>query len=189
IFEESDHKVGPPIWQERITNFGPTIATNTWVIESDDDYEEVIDELYSRFTSTVKIMDPYLQPDDLSSFVEQASPDAEFWILIGHKPKYMDSTRAGFEECVSKAKEKEISLAIRWVPGNHSTPIHDRFVLSPEGGLSVGTSFNSLDSNLSMMYELRDEDSRSLEDNFDTWYSNMDFAEEYDVETIAATNN
>ncbi|WP_152420477.1 hypothetical protein [Halococcus thailandensis] len=187
IFAESDYKMGPPAWEEQITDFGPTIATNTWVIETDEDYTDVLQELYSRFSSTVKIMDPYLRPDDLSMFIEEASPDAEFWILVGYRTNDMDSMRSDFEDCIDEANDKGIEMSIRWVPGDQSTPIHDRFVLTSEGGLSIGTSFNSLESNLSIMYELRNDDSRNIENNFDTWYSNPEFAEEYGVETIGST--
>jgi hypothetical protein len=189
IFSESEHHVGPPVWQDRISNLGPTIVTNTWVVETSGDYDEVMEEIHNRFSSTVKILDPYLQPDQLSEFVEEADTGAELWVLIGHKRSYLESFRSDFEDCVAEADEQSVDLHIRWVPGDNSTPIHDRFVLSPEGGLSIGTSFNSLDSNLSVIYELDDKDAEALERNFDTWWANPNFQEEYDVEGIASTSS
>ena len=189
IFSESEHHVGPPVWQDRISDLGPTIVTNTWVVETSGDYDEVMEEIHNRFSSTVKILDPYLLPDQLSEFVGEADTGAELWILIGHKQRYLESFRSDFEDCVAEADEKGVDLHIRWVPGDNSTPIHDRFVLSPEGGLSIGTSFNSLDSNLSVVYELDDKDAEALERNFDTWWANPGFQEEYDVEGIASTSS
>lgn len=98
----------------------------------------------------------------------------------------MDDMRDGFKQNIREADDQNIELRILWVPGGpgSSSPLHDRFILSAEGGLTIGTSFNSLDSNISYVTETAQVDTIDLETNFDRWWQDRMFKERHNVEEI-----
>lgn len=100
----------------------------------------------------------------------------------------MNSMRYGFESCIEQARRQGKELHIKWAPQDNRTPIHDRFLLNENRGFTIGISFNSLDKNFSMMYEIDDDDVGALERKFDEWWSDPVFEQRFDVELIDSTS-
>lgn len=94
--------------------------------------------------------------------------------------------REDLKQNIREADNQNIELRVLWIPGSRgsNSPLHDRFILSAEGGLTIGTSFNSLDSNVSYVTETAQADAVDLETNFDRWWQDRMFRERHDVEEI-----
>jgi hypothetical protein len=159
----------------------------TWIVDDERDYDEIMGLIYDQLKGPVKISEPYLRPNRLEELVQEGEPDLDLWVVLGHKTRYMNNMRADFEDCVSTADDAGKGLHILWLPGEQSTPLHDRFILNEETGLIIGTSFNSLDSNVTVVSEIPEEQSQELERNFDYWWNNRTFRRQHSVELIDST--
>lgn len=185
IFEDADHTVGRYGWDHRLALSGESDLEN-WVVEDTADFGEVMDVVHDSLTGTVKLADPFLRPPDLSDLVAEADTDINMWVMTALYRGEMSNLRQDFEDIVSSASQDGKDLHITWVPDS-PTPLHDRFLLSEERSLTLGTSFNSLDSNLTVVHEIDEEKAAQLERNFDFWWTDPRFNNENDVELIAST--
>lgn len=159
----------------------------TWAVDDEEDFDEVMNLIYAQLEGSVKISEPYLRPDKLEELIQEGESDLDLWVVLGHKTNYMNNMRSDFEDCVSMADNAGKGLHILWLPGEQSTPLHDRFILNEETGLIIGTSFNSLDSNVTVVSEIPGDQSQELEHNFDYWWSNQTFRRQNSVELIDST--
>lgn len=185
IFDDSEHTVGHYSWDQRLALSGESDLEN-WVVEDAADYDEVMEVVHDSLTGTVKIVDPFLRPPDLSDLVAEADTDVNMWVITALYSGEMSNLSQGFETIVSSAGQDGKDLHINWVPDS-PTPLHDRFLLSEERSLTFGTSFNSLDSNLTVVHEISGEKAAQLEQNFDYWWTDTRFKSQNNVELIATT--
>lgn len=137
-------------------------------------------------SGVVKIVDPYLRPRDLSDIVALSDQDVNMWVITALPSREMPSHRHGFENIVLSAGQDGKDLHISWVPDS-PTPLHDRFLLSKDCSLTFGTSFNSLQSNLTIVHEISEEKAVQLEQNFDYWWTDNRFKNQNNVELIDTT--
>lgn len=185
IFEDADYTVGRYVWDQRLALSSESDLKN-WVVEDTGDYDEVMEIIHDSLSETVKILDPYLRPAILSDLVAEADTDVNLWVITALYSDKMQNHRQDFEDIVSSAGQDGKDLHITWVPDS-PTPLHDRFLLSEERSLTFGTSFNSLDSNLTIVHEIAEEKAAQLERNFDFWWTDTRFKNENNVELIATT--
>jgi len=185
VFESSDYAVGQYSWDQRLAFSGESDMEN-WIVEEDSDYDDVMDVVHGLLSGTVKLVDPYLRPGRLSDLIEEATCDVNLWVITALPSNEMQNKRSDFESVVSTADQNGKDLHILWVP-NSPTPLHDRFLLSEEQSLTFGTSFNSLQDNLTVVHEISEEKAESLEQNFDYWWKDTRFNNENDVEMIDST--
>ncbi|MBX0296990.1 hypothetical protein [Haloarcula nitratireducens] len=185
IFGDSDYTVGRFSWDQRLALSGGSDQEN-WVVEDESDYEEVMEMVHDSLSGTVKIVDPYLRPDDLTKLVAASEQDANMWVITALYSGEMQDKRQDFESTVSTARQDGKDLHISWVPDS-PTPLHDRFLLSKGRSMTFGTSFNSLESNLTIVHEISEEKAAQLEKIFDYWWTNNRFKSQNNVELIDTT--
>lgn len=185
IFRDSDYTVGRFSWDQRLALSGGSDQEN-WVVEDESDYEEVMEVVHDSLSGTVKIVDPYLRPGELSELVAVAEQDVNMWVITALHTGDMQNRRRDFEGTVSTARQDGKDLHISWVP-NSPTPLHDRFLLSEGRSMTFGTSFNSLESNLTIVHEISEEKAEQLEKTFDYWWTDSRFKNQNDVELIDTT--
>lgn len=186
LFEEPTYSTGQRLWNPIVSSEAKG-DFETWIVDDPDDYDEVMDLIYDQLSGPVKLSEPYLRPERLDELIQEGEQDLDLWVVLGHKQNYLNSMRSDFEQCVSKAASAGKGLHILWLPGDQSTPLHDRFLLNEEGGLIIGTSFNSLDSNITVVSEIPEDQSQELEVNFDYWWNSRTFRRQHDVELIDST--
>lgn len=115
-------------------------------------------------TDTVKIVDPYFGPDDLSwlQLIRTAKPGCSICVLTARKNQpipsggqelddiYGTSWRRLYDQSPPKAEIAVIGCEL-----TKDTPIHDRWIVTGPAGLRLGTSLHSLgttkDSEISEM--------------------------------------
>lgn len=185
IFGGSDYTVGRYSWDQRLALSGESDLEN-WVIEDRSDYDEVMEVIHGSLSGTVKIVDPYLRPGELSDIVSVSEQGINMWVITALHSGEMPSHRQDFENIVSTAGLAGKDLHVSWVPDS-PTPLHDRFLLSEERSLTFGTSFNSLESNLTIVHEISEEKAEQLEQNFDYWWTDNRFQKQNNVELIDTT--
>lgn len=185
IFEGSDYSVGRYSWDQKLALSGESDLVN-WVVENESDHDEVMEVVHSSLSGIVKIADPYLRPRDLSNLVAESDQDVNMWVITALPSGEMPSHRQNFENVVSTAGHDGKDLHVSWIPDS-PTPLHDRFLLSEERSLTFGTSFNSLESNLTVVHEISEEKAAQLERNFDYWWTDNRFKSQKNVELIDTT--
>jgi len=188
LYAEPSHTVGRQTWDTHLS-MGVADERETWVIDDDDDFDAVMEVILDSLTGTVKLSEPYLVPEILEEFIQEGADDLDLWVALGHNESYMSDFRADFEDCVDLADSLGKDVHLLWVPKDPGSPLHDRFLLNEETGLMIGTSFNSLDSNLTMVTEIGDDHAQDLEQNFDHWWVNSRFRHTLDVEVIGTTSS
>lgn len=184
---DPDYTIGDYSWEERLADFGVSVPIDTWTVDTDEEYEEVMELVHNQLSGLVKILDPYLQPGQLSDFIDEAGDNCDIWVIVGHNRSYMSGMRGEFEDCLDKAGNQNKGLHITWAPHDERTPLHDRFLLNTDIGLTFGTSFNSIDGNFTMVSEVSGGDASILEEKFDEWWSDPVFKREFSVELIGST--
>jgi hypothetical protein len=188
LYTEPSYAVGRQTWDTHLST-GVSEERETWVVDDDDDFDAVMEVILDSLTGTVKLSEPYLIPDFLEEFIQNGADDLDLWVALGHNEGYMSDFRADFEDCVDLADSLGKDVHLLWVPKDPASPLHDRFLLNEETGLMIGTSFNSLDSNLTMVTEIGDDHAQELEQNFDHWWINSRFRHTLDVEVIGTTSS
>jgi hypothetical protein len=99
----------------------------------------------------IVITDPYLQPKDIEiiKFIKEKDNDIEI-IFLGCNDKPSSELQIEFENNWKKISDESIPFArfvFCWIPEEKSKkPIHDRWILSKNSGLRIGTSYGSLGS-------------------------------------------
>lgn len=186
LYSEPTVTAGRRNWDGVIAS-GADRDYETWVVDDEEDFDEVMNLIYDQLKGSVKISEPYLRPDKLEELIQEGESDLDLWVVLGHNTRYMEDMRSDFEDCVSIADDAGKGLHILWLPGEQSTPLHDRFILNEETGLIIGTSFNSLDSNVTVVSEIPGDQSQELEHNFDYWWNNQTFRRQNSVELIDST--
>lgn len=186
LYSEPTVTSGKRNWDKFVAS-GSKENFETWVVDDDEDYDEVMDIIYKQLAGVVKISEPYLRPDKLEEFVQEGESDLDLWVVLGHNSRHMKNMRSDFKDCVSTANSAGKDLHILWLPGEESTPLHDRFIINESTGLTIGTSFNSLDSNITVVSKIPKTQSQQLETNFDYWWENKTFRRQNSVEIIGST--
>jgi len=72
------------------------------------------------------------------------------------------------EFCLEKVKEQDPTPDLTPT----KTPLHDRYIVTQDAGWILGSSFNSLASNHSLIAELTPADAKRLEEQFSDWWAN-----------------
>ena len=159
------------------TNFVPT--ETLWFQAKNPQIKEFIRDKIKSFTRSgeLRIVDPYLSKELLQMLENYLMPSAKVMIL-----------------CVKFARGTEIT-DVRTLLGNMSshtikirqlrksssptcdlsksigvsTPFHDRYILSNELGISIGTSFNSILKNATFVHTFKY--SETILNDFKRWFS------------------
>lgn len=95
------------------------------------------------------IVDPFLCKEDLDLLLMIKEINPELMItLLGNKDGWKQSIEGDFHDhwqVVSNDLPPFTDITFCWIPdANNKTPFHDRWIITKNGGLRSGTSFNSL---------------------------------------------
>ena len=117
----------------------------------------------------VTIIDPFFGPDDLELvfMISDVDPELRVRVLTG-KARHdtiegslpMAYANVWKKLCDHSPPDTEIVVVKKMVGGD--TPFHDRWILSTEGGLRLGTSFNGFGSKDSEISILRSQERRDI---------------------------
>jgi hypothetical protein len=181
LFDKDSNSVGRREWYRYIEE-GSSENLETLVVSEDEDYDEAMEIIEKALTGTVKLSEPYLRPDFVEDLVRKGSDDLDLWVVLGHDKGYMD--RPDFKSKIELANKLGKSLQYLWIPKGSNSPLHDRFLLNKNRGLTIGTSLNSLDSNLTVITEIEDDYAHELEREFDNWWTNTRLRNKLNAEVI-----
>ena len=127
---------------------------------------EFIEEWLSRAAEEfVYICDQYFGPQqvDLLKVIQSVVPGVEVAVLTSHRcqeenkvKSLSEAYRSGWQS-ISDQRPPMVEIVVVGLEGSGMSPIHDRCILTKEGGISLGTSWNSLgerqDSIISVLSE------------------------------------
>lgn len=165
--------VGNHIWDDRRIAFGASSGMKGWCTDAN---EEVVAEAFSaiknEIQSAVKIVDPYLGADDISDFVGQLDRDISVWVITSNLSN-ANTLTSKLQQYDQSGRKVEILRIMDSEGGPGSTPLHDRFILSngPRGWM-LGTSFDTLGENVSVISELPFRIVNKLDHQFNSWWHN-----------------
>jgi len=122
--------------------------------------KSIRDWLNDEVSEFVIIADPYFEKEDLEilKWIKEISENLNVDIL-GSKMGQRDQSESEFREYWKKSYDELppfTNVTFCWIPeDNNQTPFHDRWILTKNGGLRIGTSISSLgvkkDSEISIM--------------------------------------
>lgn len=164
---------GRHIWDERRIEFGSQQTSRGWCTNADElTVAQALTSIQREFGSVVKLVDPYLDDEHLIEFIEDIDEDTEVW---GITTEPIDSEQLLTRLQSWEAAGRQIEL-LRLLDADGSpsgTPLHDRFVLTSGDhlrGWVLGTSFNSLETNVSIISELPQRVVNELDRAFNEWW-------------------
>ena len=163
--------IGEHVWDYRRLDFG-TGASRGWTTDSDAGVvDRALSTVKSDLQDVVKIVDPYLEADLFVDFIKSLSPEISVWAItsvLGNKADF-ESELSSF---ASDGREIEVLRVMDDDGGRSGTPIHDRFIITKNRkSWILGTSFNTLDKNVSVISELPHRVTTSLDRQFNQWWT------------------
>jgi len=165
--------VGRHIWDERRIEFGSQETSRGWCTDADElTVAQALTSIQSEFGPVVKVVDPYLDDDHLIDFIEEIDEDTEVW---GITTEPIDTQQLTTKLRSWEAAGRNIEF-LRLLDDDGSpsgTPVHDRFILTNGDrlrGWVLGTSFNSLETNVSVISELPQRVANELDRAFNAWW-------------------
>ncbi|MBL0939678.1 MAG: ATP-binding protein [Gemmatimonadaceae bacterium] len=130
--------------------------------------------LQSVGSEPIIIVDPFFKPDDLGYVVKarQNCPDAPIRILTGLQQGYSFENASAFKEALmvqwrrfSAEPAQDIIVAVYMTEASRKCPFHDRWWLSTNSGMRLGTSSSGIGNRIAEISELADNELRNLQDN------------------------
>lgn len=165
--------VGRHIWDERRIEFGNQQSSRGWCTDADEvTVAQALTSIQTEFGSVVKLVDPYIDDDHIINFVEEIDEEMEVWGITA-QPIATQQLRSRLQSWEAAGRQVEF-LRLLDVDGSPSgTPLHDRFILTSGDrlrGWVLGTSFNSLEANVSVISELPQRVVNELDRTFNEWW-------------------
>ena len=115
--------------------------------------EVVRDWLETRCADHLLIVDPYIGPEELDilQLVQASRPGCRVQVMTSRKrqdsPRVAQPWESAYREqwrTISEQAPPDADIAIVGLVGSGKSPIHQRWLISHDHGLELGTSFNSL---------------------------------------------
>ena len=122
--------------------------------ERDKALNWIRDWLENNNPNNVTVADPFFGPDDLQllQIIKSINTKAVVTVLTSEKHQKSEIGDSDWAEIYSAKWRKEFSdlsspivdFIILGIEGSGDSPIHDRWLITDNGGIRMGTSFNSL---------------------------------------------
>lgn len=165
--------VGRHIWDERRVEFGSQQTSRGWCTGADElTVAQALTSIQTEFGPVVKVVDPYLDDDHLIDFIEEIDEDSEVW-GITTEPIDTQQLTTQLQSWENAGRQIEFLRLLDDDGSPSGTPLHDRFILTNGGrlrGWVLGTSFNSLETNVSVISELPPRVVNELDRAFNKWW-------------------
>jgi hypothetical protein len=165
--------VGRHIWDERRIEFGSQQTSRGWCTDADElTVAQALTSIQREFGSVVKIVDPYLDDEHIIEFMQDIDADTEVW-GITTEPIDSQQLSTKFQSWEAAGRQIEFLRLLDADGSPSGTPLHDRFVLTSGDrlrGWVLGTSFNSLETNVSIISELPQRVVNELDRAFNEWW-------------------
>jgi hypothetical protein len=163
---------GEQVWDERKIDFGGGATSRGWITEAEEAIaDRALDSIRSDVSSTVKVVDPYLDVTELTDFVDNLSADIDAWFITS---ELSNASQLGGEltRYENEGRTVEILRIMDQDGGPKLTPLHDRFIITENNrSWILGTSFNSLDTNVSIISALPMRVTQALDRQFNRWWT------------------
>lgn len=128
----------------------------------------IVDWITEKAQEYIKITDPYFGVNDLDwlQLIDSAKKDLQIYIVTSKKQQSQDGIKGNYEEEYNRAWRLHVSVEdppnaeifIVGTKGRGDSPIHDRWIVSKNHGLKIGTSLNSIGtSKVSEISELTEQ--------------------------------
>lgn len=117
------------------------------------------------------MVDPYLDVDGLTDFVDSLDSDIDVWFITSvlRNASQLESELTRYK---NQGQTVEILRIMDQNGGPKLTPLHDRFIITEKSrSWILGTSFNSLDTNVSIISELPMRVTQTLDRQFNRWWT------------------
>ena len=141
----------------------------------------------SNANEYVKICDPYFGPSELE-FLQKLPASAKIFIITTNKKFEKSSTETELKRELASSWQQISpntqmpSMLVVIVPSKLEISFHDRFIITKEKGLELGTSLTGLGLKLHKITELTKEDSRFIESKyFDPMLSPLFWSTKHDI--------
>ncbi|CAP15099.1 MULTISPECIES: hypothetical protein [Halobacteriales] len=163
---------GEQIWDKRKIDFGGGTTSRGWITEAESAVaDRALDSIQRDVSSTVKVVDPYLDVDGLTDFVDSLDSDIDVWFITSvlRNASQLESELTRYK---NQGQTVEILRIMDQNGGPKLTPLHDRFIITEKSrSWILGTSFNSLDTNVSIISELPMRVTQTLDRQFNRWWT------------------
>ncbi|EMA10253.1 hypothetical protein C437_03866 [Haloarcula vallismortis ATCC 29715] len=165
--------VGRHIWDERRIEFGSQQTSRGWCTDADElTVAQALTSIQTEFGPVVKVVDPYLDDDHIIDFIEEIEEDTEVW-GITTEPIDTQQLTTKLQSWEAAGRQIEFLRLLDDDGSPSGTPLHDRFILTNGDrlrGWVLGTSFNSLETNVSVISELPQRVVNELDRAFNAWW-------------------
>jgi len=165
-----------------ITHFEKVPSSPGILIKPQDRKEAFLyiqDWLDHNCVEYIKICDPYFTKDDIDILqaILAANPDCRVHILASasYLSAELSSSNESFERAWHKISEQTPPSTYIYAVGKHDGKelIHDRWILSKESGLRMGTSLNSIGAKYSEISVMNDSERLTCEAEVDRFLSDQ----------------
>jgi len=158
-------------WKDRLPRDRFLGRPGVWLTKADKEtVDGILDLIALRASEFVKVIDPHAHIDLLDALVIRFPTNIPIKVLTSNI-----STKAKFVARLSELRAHGYRIDVLRIHrdgGPSGTPLHDRYVVTSGAAWYLGTSFNSLATNASLVAEVTPADARRLEEQFDEWWSN-----------------
>ena len=159
-------------WEERMPRNQFSGQPGVWLTQgSEQQVQRILRFLASAAADYVKVVDPYMDTAILRQFLPLLPHNLRVCLITSSVMK-----RQAFRSCLKELRNGGRHIEVMQIHRKGSprlTPLHDRFIVTRGMGWYLGTSFNSLATNVSLVAELTPADAKRLEQQFDDWWGSV----------------
>lgn len=166
---------GEHIWDSRRLSHGSQNENRGWCTNANEvTVTDALSTIQAEIGSIVKIVDPYMSDDEIIDFIDSIDGNVNVWVITS-EPVDTSSLDNQLEHWNAPDRKVEILRVIDSNGASKQTPLHDRFLLTDgqygqASGWTLGTSFNSLDLNTSIISEIPLRLVNQLDIEFNSWW-------------------
>lgn len=157
-------------WRDRLPRDRFLGRPGVWLTKADQEtVDGILDLIALQASGFVKVVDPHASVASLDEVVPRLPTNIPIKFLTSNINAKADFA-ARLAELRAHGYHVEV-LRVHRDGGPTGTPLHDRYVVTAGAGWYLGTSFNSLATNASLVAEVTPADARRLEEQFNEWWS------------------
>lgn len=157
-------------WRDRLPRDRFLGRPGVWLTKADrETVDGILNLIALQASEFVKVVDPYASIALLDELVARLPTNVAIKVVTSRV-----NSQTAFVSRLTDLRTHGYQIEVLRIhrDGKPSgTPLHDRYLVSSGAGWYLGTSFNSLATNASLVAEVTPADARRLEEQFDKWWS------------------